>query len=76
MGTTYSVDASRHQDSQLKPRVVVDHATKYYATRTGQVHALEDVSLAVHEGAEAFVGLNKFFGLLFSDGVELGLQTP
>jgi NitT/TauT family transport system ATP-binding protein len=30
--------------------MVVDHATKYYATRTGQVHALEDVSLTVHEG--------------------------
>ena len=50
MGTNYSVDASRDQDGQLKPRVVVDHATKYYTTRTGQVHALEDVSLTVHEG--------------------------
>lgn len=30
--------------------MVVDHATKYYATRTGQVHALEDVSLTVREG--------------------------
>ena len=44
------MDAFRDQDGQLKPRVVVDHATKYYATRTGQVHALEDVSLTVHEG--------------------------
>ena len=45
------MDAARAQDGWLKPRVVVDHATKYYTTRTGQVHALEDVSLTVHEGA-------------------------
>jgi NitT/TauT family transport system ATP-binding protein len=44
------VDAARAPDGRLKPRVVVDHATKYYATRTGRVHALEDVSLTVHDG--------------------------
>jgi len=35
---------------QGRPRVVVDHATKYYETRTGQVHALDDVSLGVRDG--------------------------
>jgi NitT/TauT family transport system ATP-binding protein len=30
--------------------MVVDHATKYYKTKTGAVHALEDLSLEVGEG--------------------------
>jgi NitT/TauT family transport system ATP-binding protein len=30
--------------------MVVDHATKYYKTKTGAVHALEDLSLAIAEG--------------------------
>src|SRR5712691_5091951 len=36
------------------------------------IHHLE--TLAVHEGAEAFVGLDKFFGLLLGHSVELRLQ--
>jgi NitT/TauT family transport system ATP-binding protein len=31
-------------------RLVVDHATKHYATRSGLVHALEDYSMSVAEG--------------------------
>jgi NitT/TauT family transport system ATP-binding protein len=30
--------------------MVVDHATKYYKTKTGAVHALEDLSLTIDEG--------------------------
>jgi NitT/TauT family transport system ATP-binding protein len=30
--------------------MVVDHATKYYKTKTGAVHALEDLSLEIAEG--------------------------
>jgi NitT/TauT family transport system ATP-binding protein len=30
--------------------MVVDHATKYYKTKTGAVHALEDLSLEIGEG--------------------------
>jgi len=33
-----------------RAKMVVDRATKYYATRSGSVHALEDVSLEVREG--------------------------
>jgi NitT/TauT family transport system ATP-binding protein len=33
-----------------RAKMVVDKATKYYATRSGSVHALEDVSLEVREG--------------------------
>ena len=33
-----------------RAKMVVDMATKYYATRSGSVHALEDVSLEVREG--------------------------
>jgi NitT/TauT family transport system ATP-binding protein len=33
-----------------KPKMVVDNATKLYQTRTGSVHALEQVSLGVREG--------------------------
>jgi NitT/TauT family transport system ATP-binding protein len=32
------------------PKMVVDKATKYYYTRTGAVHALDNVSLEVREG--------------------------
>jgi NitT/TauT family transport system ATP-binding protein len=32
------------------PKMVVDRATKYYHTRTGSVHALDNVSLEVREG--------------------------
>ena len=31
-------------------KMVVDGATKYYQTRTGSVHALDNVSLDVREG--------------------------
>ena len=33
-----------------QPKMVVDAATKFYATRTGSVHALDKVSLEVREG--------------------------
>jgi NitT/TauT family transport system ATP-binding protein len=33
-----------------KPKMIVDQATKYYHTRTGAVHALDNVSLEVREG--------------------------
>jgi NitT/TauT family transport system ATP-binding protein len=33
-----------------KPKMIVDHATKYYHTRTGAVHALDEVTLDVREG--------------------------
>jgi NitT/TauT family transport system ATP-binding protein len=33
-----------------KPKMIVDRATKYYHTRTGAVHALDNVSLEVREG--------------------------
>src|SRR5262249_38578628 len=33
-----------------QPKMVVDAATKLYATRTGSVHALDNVSLEVREG--------------------------
>jgi NitT/TauT family transport system ATP-binding protein len=36
--------------SQRKAAMVVDHATKYYKTKTGAVHALEDLSLEIAEG--------------------------
>ena len=36
--------------SAKQPKMVVDAATKYYATRTGAVHALDKVSLEVREG--------------------------
>jgi NitT/TauT family transport system ATP-binding protein len=36
--------------SGQRAKMVVDRATKYYATRSGSVHALEDVSLEVREG--------------------------
>ncbi len=31
-------------------KMVVENASKYYQTRTGSVHALDDVSLEVREG--------------------------
>src|ERR1700686_5209376 len=36
--------------SGSQPKMVVDSATKYYATRCGAVHALDKVSLEVREG--------------------------
>jgi NitT/TauT family transport system ATP-binding protein len=36
--------------SQRSVAMVVDHATKYYKTKTGAVHALEDLSLEIGEG--------------------------
>jgi NitT/TauT family transport system ATP-binding protein len=36
--------------SQRPVAMVVDHATKYYKTKTGAVHALEDLSLEIAEG--------------------------
>jgi NitT/TauT family transport system ATP-binding protein len=33
-----------------QPKMVVDAATKFYATRTGSVHALDKVSIEVREG--------------------------
>src|SRR5262245_16162479 len=35
---------------QATSKMVVDKATKYYETRTGSVHALDNVSLDVREG--------------------------
>ena len=38
-------------DGAARPvKLVVEHATKHYQTRTGTVHALEDYSMQVHEG--------------------------
>ncbi|MGH6914995.1 MAG: ATP-binding cassette domain-containing protein, partial [Geminicoccales bacterium] len=31
-------------------KLVVEHATKHYQTRTGTVHALEDYSMQVQDG--------------------------
>jgi ABC-type glutathione transport system ATPase component len=42
------VTSVRLADSNLKLRV--EDATKYYATRTGPVHAVENVSFDVREG--------------------------
>ncbi|MEA2583678.1 MAG: NitT/TauT family transport system ATP-binding protein [Thermomicrobiales bacterium] len=36
--------------SQRPVAMVVDHATKYYKTKSGAVHALEDLSLEIAEG--------------------------
>src|SRR5271168_1263812 len=36
--------------SGSQPKMVVDSATKYYATRSGAVHALDKVTLEVREG--------------------------
>src|SRR3954471_18775728 len=33
-----------------RPKMVVEGATKFYQTRTGAVHALDDVSIEVREG--------------------------
>ena len=33
-----------------QPKMTVDAATKFYATRSGSVHALDKVSLEVREG--------------------------
>ena len=34
----------------MEPKLRIEGASKIYATKTGPVHALEDVSLDVHEG--------------------------
>jgi NitT/TauT family transport system ATP-binding protein len=36
--------------AERKVAMVVDHVTKYYKTKTGAVHALEDLSLEIGEG--------------------------
>src|SRR5271166_6904026 len=36
--------------AESQPKMVVEAATKYYATRSGAVHALDKVSLEVREG--------------------------
>lgn len=36
--------------SQRNVAMIVDHATKYYKTKSGSVHALEDLSLQIAEG--------------------------
>jgi ABC-type glutathione transport system ATPase component len=36
--------------AQSQPKMVVEAATKYYATQSGPVHALDNVSLEVREG--------------------------
>ena len=36
--------------ASAQPKMVVENATKFYATKSGSVHALEDVSLEVREG--------------------------
>jgi NitT/TauT family transport system ATP-binding protein len=40
--------ASRAANAQ--PKMLVENATKFYATKSGSVHALEEVSLEVREG--------------------------
>lgn len=35
---------------RAQPRIVIDNATKYYQTKTGQTHALEKFSATIHEG--------------------------
>ena len=42
--------AVANDTSGKQPKMVVDAATKYYATRSGAVHALDKVSLDVREG--------------------------
>jgi NitT/TauT family transport system ATP-binding protein len=37
-------------ESSAPIKMIVDRATKYYQTTTGSVHALDNVSLEVHEG--------------------------
>ncbi len=36
--------------ASAQPKMLVENATKFYATKSGSVHALEDVSLEVREG--------------------------
>lgn len=36
--------------ADAQPKMLVENATKYYTTKSGSVHALENVSLAVREG--------------------------
>ena len=40
-----AIDAAKQQ-----PKMVVEAATKFYATRSGSVHALDKVSIEVREG--------------------------
>jgi NitT/TauT family transport system ATP-binding protein len=40
----------RPDDAAAPVLMAVDHATKYYKTQTGAVHALEDLSIQVREG--------------------------
>lgn len=35
---------------RAQPRIVIDNATKYYQTKTGQTHALEKFSATIREG--------------------------
>ncbi len=52
------IHATRHPAASASPNgavdapvlMAVDHATKYYKTQTGAVHALEDLSLQIREG--------------------------
>ena len=36
--------------ASAQPKMVVEGATKFYATQSGSVHALDNVSLEVREG--------------------------
>lgn len=42
-------EASRN-GSHAEPRIVIENATKYYQTKTGQTHALEKFSATIREG--------------------------
>jgi NitT/TauT family transport system ATP-binding protein len=52
------IHAARHPSAVASPNgavdapvlMAVDHATKYYKTQTGAVHALEDLTLQIREG--------------------------
>jgi NitT/TauT family transport system ATP-binding protein len=38
------------QAMDAQSRIVIEHATKYYETKTGRVHALEDFSATIRDG--------------------------
>lgn len=42
-------EASRN-GNRAEPRIVIENATKYYQTKTGQTHALEKFSATIREG--------------------------
>ena len=44
------IERAKAPETQIAPAMIVDHATKYYETDTGHVHALEDLDIQVDKG--------------------------